>query len=750
MGSANSKSNLSQSIAEILGTADPASTDTLRHSPGPIRKSLIYSSMALMAINPIAVNAVGLGPITVHSHLGQPLEATVPVTLAAGESMPKDCVAPARGTSGIAAPKNLQVSGPVITQPGTYSLRVSTTNALHEPMYEISLLIDCPGTSLLLRQYILMLDLPVMSTTSPESNSAATTSNTVTTSQNSTSGDILSLPASTTPASAQTATQATNSSTSQRANRNLQSSATTIPAGQAYRVKEGDTLTTIAARIEGRSPNTTWSAARLIFSTNSHAFIRNNPDLIKLGSLIDIPNVAELTGLETGHVSMQPDVGTNPTPARTETVDNPLPTPAPAPVETTVTESRPEVFVTEPEARQTESATTPAIQNPEVSRSEETSVAESIEATIPVADGKTVTVSPFLDEIPVPTDRNEVNPIEAGSADTAATGSTVTPEAQPAPAAETAAMDEPSDAVNPFLAVLVGLLLGIFLSLAAFRRQLIEALMAIVRKRTSFTEKPSQARPLPVTGDEEDKTNLPDAFETAEAASAFTTHQDEIEALQIGDPAENTYIVESSEVPPSETIEPQDLSPEVIDPGSPDDNIITAPEATSESTDDEMLAMLFDGADQTFVGQNNEIFDPTGGIDTDSIGNEATSTFNAPTVEMPEFEDEENLDLTTELINEFDDELVSDENSMQLEGTAEMSGTAAFEDSLDELPSEDGDEDEDLTQKLQEALTMLESDFDEEFTASQLMERKEVASSLNDPEIETETAVTQTIDKKIR
>ena len=160
MGPAESKSRLSQSIAEILGTAEPAGNTTIH--PGPFRKSLIYSSMALLAINPVAVNAVGLGEMSVNSHLGQPLDVTVPFTLAAGESIPQDCIAPARTSSAIGTPKKLRVSHPAATQPGTYNLRVTTTNALHEPMYEISLLIDCPGTSVLLRQYVLMLDMADM------------------------------------------------------------------------------------------------------------------------------------------------------------------------------------------------------------------------------------------------------------------------------------------------------------------------------------------------------------------------------------------------------------------------------------------------------------------------------------------------------------------------------------------------------------------------------------------------------------
>jgi len=709
MGPAESKSKLSQSIAEILGTAEPVGNTTIH--PGPFRKSLIYSSMALLAINPVAVNAVGLGEISVNSHLGQPLDATVPLTLAAGESIPKDCVAPARNSSAIGTPKKLRVSSPAATQPGTYNLRVTTTNALHEPMYEISLLINCPGTSVLLRQYVLMLDMPGMTAATPVTNRIETIN------------DTLAVPA--TVQKSPPASQVTTPATYQNATRSLRSSGAPIAAGKSYRVSQGDTLSTIAARIDGRSPDTTWSVANLIFLTNSHAFIRNNPDLIKLGSKIDIPDVAELSKLEKGHIPIASVTRSEPS----DSFNVPRPTPVPTPVTAPVVMNRPEVTVTEPKSIQSNSTTlanetaviTPFVdEQPTLSSEGDTPESES------VAPESAAVITPFLDEQPALSSESDTP--ESGSI--AAETGTATPESadQPIPVVTTTTQSEPSDPINPLLAILVGMLLGVFLSLMMLRRQLIDAVLGLVRRRTPVSAKRTQVQPPTPPKVYEDTANNVTTFDTSEAESAFATPQEETEALPIGDPAENTYIVETSEAAPTEQIE----SP-VHDPGMVD----TTGEIAS-NPDDEMLAMLFNDSEQTSDGMNPEIFDPTGGADT-----EVASVFSEPTVEMPEWEDEQifdpELDPEIDLPAEFEEDLLLDEPDMLLDETAEMRGTASLEGDLNTLAPDE----EELSQTLQEAMSLLEGDFDEEFTASQVIERTKVTRSLEGEETEDTESLDQ-------
>ena len=713
MGPAESKSNLSQSIAEILGTAEPTSDSSIR--PGPFRRTLIYSSMALLAINPAAVNAVGLGEIRVNSHLGQPLDATVPVTLTAGESLPKDCVAPTRGNSGIAAPGNLRVSSPAIAQPGTYNLRVTTANALHEPMYEISLLIDCPGTSVLLRQYVLMLDLPGMGAATPVAGSVESTARVETKSVN-TRGDAVAVPAPDPQATARNVRQATNAGTSNRSDpRLLQSSGARIPSGKPYRVSKGDTLSTIASRIDGRSPDTTWGVANLIFSANPHAFIRNNPDLIKLGSMIDIPDVAALVGLEKGRMPIASVAAADTTSTtrnrQTGTGNVPRPAPVPAPVAASVSASRPEVLTSEPQAAQPEPTMLPNTEMTVVVMPEETArpvATRAVPATIQdsataTVANETVSVSPFLDESPAIGGAGNM-PVSVAPA------AASVPDEQTAPASTTTARNDNSGTVNSLLAIFVGMLIGLFMSLLIFRRQLIDAVMATVGRRISAKSNPtryakkSRARAGKETADDAD------LFEMSEAESAFASPQVKTEALPIGNPAENTYIVEASEAAATEKFDVP-----FVDPGK-----------TAGNPDDEMLSMLFDENAQASGDETDaEFFDPTGGVETDVAG-----TFSDPTVEMPEWDEEENRTSGGRLSDSLEDDLPLD---MLLDDTAEMPSNSVLDVDLDELSPAD---EEDLSESLQAAIALLEGDFNDEFTASQLLERTEVARSLNEADFE--------------
>jgi len=718
--------------------------------PGPFRKSLIYSSMALLAINPVAVNAVGLGQITVNSQLGQPLEATVPVTLAPGESMPEDCVAPKRDSSGIGSPGTLRVSGPAASGPGTYNLRVTTTNALHEPMYEISLLIDCPGTPLLLRQYVLMLDLPGM-----DSAVATTTNGSI-----DRSGDTLRVPVTATPVPSQPAGRTVTPVTNRHAARSLQPSKNMIPAGQPYRVRKGDTLSTIAARIDGRSPDTTWSVANLIFSTNPRAFIRNNPDLIKLGSLIDIPDLAQLAGLEKGRMaivpSANPGTATEPetSPAHTGSSGVPQPLPAHETVSAPVAMNRPEAFATEPEHEQPVATSPDNAQDTgrdDVGPDDNVApdgvmspFAAQAPAVVPPDSGDAAVFTPFLDEQPAA----RKNPDAPATPPEAA--------ATPAPVVTTIVREAPSKPVNPLLAILVGLLLGVFVSFVTLRRQLIDALTGLLRRRSQTNSDDGRAfsSAPPVDSDAAVATG---EFDTSVAGSAFDTRQEDCEPLPIAGPAESTYIVEASEAEDTAQVQIPDFDPAMVENiGEPDAN-----------PDDEMLARIFDDNDSTFGEHDADIFDPTGGIDTG-----ATGTFTGPTVEMPRGDDVQSFDPTAEqpavfdsetfdptaefpsgdetvdpsLMNALDeslgqidaDEMFATANHLVddfLDGspTSSIPGEPTLGSELDALPS--GDEDG-LSETLQEALSLLERDFEDEFTASQILERSEISRSLDEKDVD--------------
>ncbi|MEQ1800568.1 MAG: LysM peptidoglycan-binding domain-containing protein [Gammaproteobacteria bacterium] len=215
-----------------------------------------------------AGQALTLGDINVLSSLGQRLNATVPVRLGAGESLAGACVFPGQDRSDLRHVPGAQVSAPQAAREGTYELRVTSDTALYEPMYELELKVQCPGAPVMVRQYVLMLDLP----------GAVAVGTT----------DAATRPATTPVLADADAVAPPISSAAARPRTAASSPARKIEAGSRYRVAEGDTLSAIASRVQGRT-GSRQAMADSIQAANPSAFIRNDANLIKLGSEIVIP-----------------------------------------------------------------------------------------------------------------------------------------------------------------------------------------------------------------------------------------------------------------------------------------------------------------------------------------------------------------------------------------------------------------------------------------------------------------------------
>ncbi|MCP5139035.1 MAG: hypothetical protein H6979_04190 [Chromatiales bacterium] len=299
------------------------------------------AGMALFAVSP-AGHSLSLGEITIHSSLGQRLDASVPVQLAAGESLSGGCIQSGRGSNDLGRVPDASVSTPEAVRPGTYTLRISSTAALFEPVYALSLQAGCPGTAAITRQYVLMLDPPGMNAEPapvPFQPPVAQT------------GRLPeALPAS--PVSGDALRTTVPRERPLRSRRSLDAANTPVLPGTRYQVVAGDTVSSIAARVSGRRVNL-WTLAGQIFAANPDAFIRNDINLIKLGSTIDIP------ATNAPAEAMIPAALTASLP---EPVPVPLPEPAllpavaPVPVESA------------PTAATTEIAATPAAEPAPVSR----------------------------------------------------------------------------------------------------------------------------------------------------------------------------------------------------------------------------------------------------------------------------------------------------------------------------------------------------------------------------------------------
>lgn len=240
--------------------------------------------------------AATLGEITLDSRLGQPLNARIPLRLYPGESLGPGCVTvPTTRTPEFGRLPSATISSPEVTQPGTYELRVATTQSLYEPIYELQVQVRCPGTALMVRDYVLMLDLPGMPAPS-------------------TSASLLAIPEAAgpeTPAPPADAPLDMATAPSRPARPRVEPGAP-IAAGSRYRVAAGDTLSTIAARVADRGNEGLWTVAERIRASNPDAFIGGDADLIKLGSEITIPGPVTTPVPESAAAQVQPQVDAAP------------------------------------------------------------------------------------------------------------------------------------------------------------------------------------------------------------------------------------------------------------------------------------------------------------------------------------------------------------------------------------------------------------------------------------------------------
>lgn len=103
--------------------------------------------------------AIGLGDITVRSHLGQPLHATVALLGTSAETT-VDCFSLEASEDGIAPPPRAQLS---IGQSGSQTLlHIRTLQSVNDPIAQFVLVSDCEAR--LRRDYVLLLDPPALVT----------------------------------------------------------------------------------------------------------------------------------------------------------------------------------------------------------------------------------------------------------------------------------------------------------------------------------------------------------------------------------------------------------------------------------------------------------------------------------------------------------------------------------------------------------------------------------------------------------
>ena len=200
--------------------------------------------------------AIELGDAKVSSSLGQPLRASIAYALGPNEAIFDSCVSLGATNPGTGLPAVTR--GTVKVSDGV--IAITGRSVIREPLMSLRVNIRCPYTPHLSRDYMLFVD-PAQPATAVE------------------------------PAVATAAPQpvATQSATSPAVVRRRPANREPIANATRYRVQPGDSLSQIAQRIENR-PVGLWEAVGAIFDANPNAFINNDPNLLKAGSFLEIPD----------------------------------------------------------------------------------------------------------------------------------------------------------------------------------------------------------------------------------------------------------------------------------------------------------------------------------------------------------------------------------------------------------------------------------------------------------------------------
>ncbi len=617
MSAGNSKHTLANDIAMAL------QSDRSRELSS---RGLLAAGVALAILQAPPANAVALGDLSVKSSLGQPLVATTTARLGPGESISSACVsAPALRGNDIGNPTGLTVTTLAGTTPGTYPVEIRSARPLYEPMYEIRLQVNCPGSVALTRNFVVMLNLPmtVPTVVAPTATTPAATAN-------ATSG----------PAPARRLQRISDP--------RLEPSRDVI-SGTSYRVRKGDTLSSIAERLGDRPAGSLWAAANWIYAANPQAFIRGNRDMIKLGTLLTLP-----TGAELAAGTPVPDM------------DQPAPAASASVTPTPVTDAPAREAAEQPRAAAETAMAAIRAENLEAELQATEAANAAMQAEIERAEARVAAL------VAAAASRDAA----AETAVAADAGTISTPVAQ-----QTAG---PADnGLNPLLAALAGIGSGLGLALLLLGRGLLGRRRNAEEEHHATAIQPAQ------------KFHSFDAGKTP-AAAAYGGGGIEVEV--------NEAAPETPE--PFATNGANDTDHTINEAPRVDLSAGLQPAAAGISSllddVDDDGALSSDNSDaQQDDGTMHTLFPPA--TDTD-------------TVELPDIDLSESDSDTTELVAE--------------------SQAATADDEAGDLDTINRrlqlDEDETLSATLTQALDLLEQDYEDELTASQILERDEVAAALQE------------------
>jgi len=594
-----------------------------------ISGSLLTLGALLLSLPAAAIN---MGDIKLLSGYGQPLRATIPISIRENEILKPGCITQVQDGSdaSLASINDIDIIVPSAGTAGVYEIVVTSTQPLTEPMYELRLRLNCTGASSFIRSFILM----------PEV-------------KNDTS--VLSSAVQRKPAEQKKPAPAATRSVSGPAN----NQAAPLSIGSEYIVKHGESASMIAARI-----TPAWGSLKnrvnALVAENPDAFYNESPFSIKSGATLTIPGKAPVSA------ATQPEIQSEP-----ETVLAAVAPPAPeAPAISAseeITEDPAAINPDEEPAIATVTTNDPGTGN---NSTPEGSAPEGSRNTPGSGSGNGVSGSGTTASASSNTELEAAYAVARQAAAEAARPKT-TPEVVVETAAEPSAASN-SGSGNVLLAIIIGAIVGLVISILILAKRMIDS-----RKR--LVEPTVDPDTLPRYANNTDEFVAPVSTESAE--DSFVVNEDENEFMKTlgGDEhAAKTIAALSTERTAQETHDPL------------------------EDTADELPKPT---VNSTFLDSNPDIFDATADASKVNAEDTVQDLFDEAL-----FDDPEDPDAPAE--ERIQNAKNAHENVQRLAQTAE-----------------DEDDDE-LSKTLAEALHLLEQDYHEELTASQVLDKQSVSQSL--------------------
>ncbi|WP_334106261.1 FimV/HubP family polar landmark protein [Methylobacillus sp.] len=239
----------------------------------------------LLAFAPLAVDAAGLGRLTVTSGLGEPLSAEIELLSTTPDEL-------ASLTAGIASPEAYNVQGVERTAihnaikvtvskraDGSPVLKLTTAQAISDPFLDMLIQVDW-ATGRLLREYTVLLDPPGYNNQAQVYNGVQLPS-----------GAVASTPAPV--ATPKPAMPAANTAKREPAPAPVKAKPEASGAEETYMTARGDTLGVIAREHQVQGVSLDQMLVGL-YRANEDAFVGKNMNRLKTGQILRVPNASEL------------------------------------------------------------------------------------------------------------------------------------------------------------------------------------------------------------------------------------------------------------------------------------------------------------------------------------------------------------------------------------------------------------------------------------------------------------------------